>query len=66
VTPTRPLLAGVSAAILIAGVLALLLEVKLTDDASVIIVPFLVDCAAAASLVAPCVARRAFVSITFR
>jgi hypothetical protein len=50
VTPTKPLLA--SAAILVVGVLALLLDVRLTDGASALIVPFLVTCAAAASLVA--------------
>jgi hypothetical protein len=46
----KPLLA--SAAILVVGVLALLLDVRLTDGASALIVPFLVTCAAAASLVA--------------
>ena len=56
-TPTKPLLAGACAAILIAGVLALLLDVKLIDGASAIVVPFLVNCAAAGSLVARCIAH---------
>jgi hypothetical protein len=57
VTPTKPLLASASAAILVAGVLALLLDVRLTDGASALIIPFLVNCAAAASLVARCAVR---------
>jgi hypothetical protein len=56
-TPTKPLLAGAGAAILIAGALALLLDAKLAEGASAIVVPFLVNCAAAASLVARCSAR---------
>jgi hypothetical protein len=57
VTPTEPLLASACAAILVAGVLALLFDVRLTNGASALIVPFLVNCAAAASLVARCVVR---------
>ena len=54
---TKPLLAGACTAILIADVLALLLDAKLTDGASAIIVPFLVNCAAAASVVTRCIVR---------
>jgi hypothetical protein len=56
-TPTKPLLAGAGAAILIAGALALLLNAKPADGASAIVTPFLVNCAAAASLVTRFVVR---------
>lgn len=53
--PAKPLLATACAAILGAGVLTLLLDANLIEGTSAAIVPFLVNCAAAASLVARCI-----------
>ena len=54
---TKPLLAGACAGILVAGALALLPNVSLIGGVSATVVPFLVNCAAAASLVTRCVVR---------
>jgi hypothetical protein len=55
--PTKPLVAGACATILIAGARALLLDGKLTEGAGAVVVPLMVNCADAASLVTRCSLR---------
>jgi hypothetical protein len=56
--PTTPLLAGACAGALLAGVFALLLDASLVGGIpSATVVPSLVNCAAAGSLIARCMTR---------
>jgi hypothetical protein len=54
---TKPLLLGAWVGILLAGVLALLLGAGLGNDVIASVVPTLVNCVAAGSLAARCIAR---------